>query len=101
MTYEEALEMVGAEFELCRHSPVTQAVRTGRTLDGCNSFSIVIYNKVDKVILSDLGNTKDVFDEVPKEEWEELKEQMVDALRNVDEPFLGFDYTPKTLEKFY
>ena len=36
-----------------------------------------------------------------EQEWEELKEQMVDALRNVDEPFLGFDYTPKTLEKFY
>jgi hypothetical protein len=82
MTYEEALEMVGAEFELCRHSPVTQAVRTGRTLDGCNSFSIVIYNKVDKVILSDLGNTKDVFYEVPQEEWEELPPYFITSSAN-------------------
>ena len=63
---------MGAEFELRPHSPVTQIVRTGRTLDGCNSFCIIIYNKVDKVVLTDIGRTKDVFDEVSEEEWEEL-----------------------------
>jgi hypothetical protein len=72
MTYKDAIEIVGAEFELRHHTSVTKAIRTGRTLDGCNGFTIILYNKGDKVILTDIGNTKDVFDEVPKEEWEEL-----------------------------
>ena len=69
MTYEKALEIIEAEFETKRNSDVHKTIRTGLTYDGCQGFCVCIYNSVNGVILSDLGETKEVFYEVPQEDW--------------------------------
>ena len=72
MTYTEALTLIKTEFETRKVAPHCEIIKTNRTLNGYNSFSINLYQGFDKVILSDLGATKDVFDEVEEEEWREL-----------------------------
>ena len=72
MTYEEVLKIVSEEFELINDSIHNKIVRTGLTYDGCRGFCVSIYNKGDSVVITDLGETKEVFDEVEKEEWIKL-----------------------------
>ncbi len=75
MTYSEALELVKSEFELIKDSDHSYIVRTGLTYDGCNGFCVVVYKKNDgRVVLTDMGRTKEIFDEVTEEEWQELCE---------------------------
>ena len=75
MTYEQALEIIEKEFDTRRETPHNKIIMTGLTYDGFNSFCVSIYNKDGTAILTDLGITKDVFDEVPEEDWIELCEQ--------------------------
>ena len=72
MTYERAIEIIEKEFSLKDNSLNTKIIKTGMTYDGANSFCVCLYNSDKGVIITDLGKTKDVFDEVPKEEWESL-----------------------------
>ena len=73
MTYSEALSLVGSEFELLKDSDHSCVIRTGLTYDGCNGFCVVIYKKNDgKVVLTDMGETKEIFDEVSEEEWNRI-----------------------------
>ena len=74
MTYEEILALVTEDFELLREAPHCHIVLTGLTYDGCRGFCVAIYNKGDSVVVTDLGETKEVFDEVEREEWEALCE---------------------------
>lgn len=69
MTYEKALEIIEAEFETRTNSPVHKTIQTGLTYDGFNGFCLNIYNSANGVILTDLGKTKDIFNEVPQEDW--------------------------------
>ena len=72
MTYEKALEIIESEFETLKESSHNKIVRTNMTYNGYNSFCVSIYNCNGIAILTDLGTTKDVFDEVAEEEWREL-----------------------------
>lgn len=73
MTYEEALTIIKSEFETRRDAPHCEIIKTGLTYDGCEGFCVTIYNYPDRgPVLSDLGETKEIFDEVEKEEWEAL-----------------------------
>ena len=74
MTYDEALELVKEEYETKRITDNCYKIKTGLTYDGCRGFSVTLYTDGEEIILSDLGNTKEVFDEVDAEEWEELCE---------------------------
>lgn len=72
MNYSEALKLVKTEFETRRDCGHCEIIRTNLTYDGCNGFCVVIYDKGSHVILSDMGETKEIFDEVTEEEWKEL-----------------------------
>lgn len=72
MEYLKALEIIEKEFETIYESSHNKIVRTGLTYDGCRGFCVSIYDKEGEALLTDLGITKDVFDEVEKEEWESL-----------------------------
>ena len=74
MTYEQALELIATEYELMGHAPHYRRIRTGLTYDGCTGFCVAIYNDNGEVILTDMGETKEVFDEVTEEEWTMLCE---------------------------
>ena len=74
MTYEEALKIIEAEYETLPDSPHNKIIRTGLTYNGFNSFCVSIYTDGESVILTDLGETKEVFDEVTEGEWRELCE---------------------------
>ena len=75
MTYEQVLSIIETEYETIKSAPHAKFIRTGLTYDGCNSFCVCIYNKDGVAILTDLGKTKDVFDEVSEEDWIELCKQ--------------------------
>ena len=72
MTYERAIEIVEKEFSFKDNTENTKFIKTGVTYDGFNHFCACLYNSDKGVIITDLGKTKDVFDEVPKEEWAKL-----------------------------
>jgi len=72
MEYSEALALVKSEFETLRDAAHCEIIYTGLTYDGCNGFCVTLYNYGDKVMISDIGQTKDIFDEVEEEEWKEL-----------------------------
>ena len=72
MTYETALQIIEAEFETRRESPYNKIIKTGLTYNGCNGFCVSIYNSPNGVIITDLGETKEIFDEVTQEEWTSL-----------------------------
>lgn len=72
MTYEEALALVKSEYDTLRDAGHCEIILTGLTYDGCNGFCVCLYNEGDRVILTDMGETKDVFDEVSEEEWTAL-----------------------------
>ena len=72
MTYKEALALVKSEYDTCRDAEHCEIILTGLTYDGCNGFCVCLYNEGDRVILTDMGETKDVFDEVSEEEWTAL-----------------------------
>lgn len=75
MNYEQALEIIEKEFKTIPDSPHNKIIKTGLTYDGFNSFCACIYNKDGVAILTDLGKTKDVFDEVSQEDWTNLCKQ--------------------------
>ena len=72
MTYEEALALVKSEYDTLRDAGHCEIILTGLTYDGCSGFCVCLYNEGDRVILTDMGETKDVFDEVSEEEWTAL-----------------------------
>ncbi len=75
MTYEEALELVKSEFELRKDADHCHIIKTGLTYDGCQGFCVAVYRKTDgSVILTDIGETKEVFDEVTEDEWKQMCE---------------------------
>ena len=45
MTYEEALEIVEAEFEMRPDSDHSKIIKTHMTYDGCTGFCVVVYNE--------------------------------------------------------
>ena len=67
--YEDVLKLVKEEFETRKDAPHCEIVKTGLTYDGCSGFCVAIYNYGDVVKISDLGETKEVFDEVTEEQW--------------------------------
>ena len=75
MTYQEALALVKSEFSTRRDADHVEVIRTGMTYDGCQGFCVVVYDYGDKVVLSDMGETKYFFFEVPDEEWVALCEE--------------------------
>ena len=72
MKYIEALKIIEEEFETIKESSHNKIIITNLTYDGFNSFCVSIYDTGETVILTDLGTTKDVFDEVSEEEWIKL-----------------------------
>ena len=74
MTYQEALELIKEEYDTNPIEKHATLIYTGLTYNGCTGFCVVLYDLGDKAILTDLGKTKDVFDEVDYETWRELCE---------------------------
>ena len=72
MDYIKALEIIEKEFETRQESSHNKIIKTGLTYDGCNGFCVSIYDDNGVALITDLGETKEVFDEVSKAEWEEL-----------------------------
>ena len=72
MTYEEALELIRIEYETQKDSKHAEIIYTGLTYDGCNGFCVALYNNGDELILTDFGETKEIFDEVEEKQWIEL-----------------------------
>lgn len=87
MTYEEALGIVKGEFRTRHDAAHCEIIRTGLTYDGCNGFCVVLYNYGDRIVVSDMGNTKEFFDEVEEAEWEKL------CAEN------GFEFNSRRIEK--
>lgn len=75
MTYQEALILVKSEFETLRESSHNEIVLTGLTYDGSCGFCVSLYDQDGKAIITDLGETKEVFDEVEKKTWQALCEE--------------------------
>ena len=74
MTYQEALALVKSEFETRRDAAHCEVILTGRTLDGYNGFCVCLYDNQGEILVSDMGETKEAFDEVTEEEWTKLCE---------------------------
>lgn len=73
MDFEKVLELAREEFELIKDSGHCYIVRTGLTYNGCEGFCVALYKKENgEVVITDLGETKEVFYEVTEEEWKEL-----------------------------
>lgn len=72
MTYQRAIEIIEKEFSLKDNTENTKFIKTGMTYDGFNHFCACLYNADNGVIITDLGKTKDIFDEVSQEEWAKL-----------------------------
>lgn len=73
MDFEKVLELAREEFELIKDSGHCYVVRTGLTYDGCEGFCVALYKKENgEVVITDLGETKEVFCDVTEEEWQEL-----------------------------
>ena len=73
MTYQEALAIVRTKYETRRSGPHCELVITGLTYDGCNGFSVHIYNYDDRgPVITEIGETKEIYDEVKEEEWKAL-----------------------------
>ena len=75
MKYKEALILIEKEFETRQESSHNKIIKTGLTYDGCNGFCVSIYDDNGVALITDLGETKEIFDEVSKAEWEELCEE--------------------------
>jgi hypothetical protein len=75
MEYKKAVELIEKEYETIRESSHNKIIRTGLTYDGCRGFCVSIYDDNGVALITDLGETKEVFDEVSKAEWEELCEE--------------------------
>ena len=69
MTYENALQIIETEFETRTDSPHNKIIKTGLTYNGCNGFCVSVYNSPRGVLITDLGQTKEIFDEVSEDEW--------------------------------
>lgn len=82
MTYEEALALVKSEYDTRYDDKHCEVIRTGLTYDGCSGFCVVLYDEGDRVILTDMGVTKEIFDEVTEEEWNALCQAAGCTFRN-------------------
>ena len=69
MFFQEALKIIESKFKTIKESDHNKIIITNKTYDGSNGFCVSIYNKDNIAILTDLGVTKDIFDEVLEEEW--------------------------------
>ena len=72
MNYQQAVGLVRSEYETICDSPHSEFILTNLTYDGYNYFSICLYDKGDRVILTDTAKTQEVFDEVTEDEWKAL-----------------------------
>lgn len=93
MTYQEALTLVKSEFETYKESSHNEIIRTGLTYDGSHGFCVSLYNEGERVILTDLGETKEVFDEIGEEEWTALCQKSGFAFRHwhIEREFFSLD----------
>ena len=70
MKYEEALALVQEEYETKRDSDHSHVICTGLTYNGCEGFCVVLYKDANgEAIITDMGETKEVFSEVPEKYW--------------------------------
>ena len=76
MTYKKALTLIRKRYQTIYDAPHCEIIRTGRTLDGYHSFTVALYDYKDgKLVITDLGETKEVFDEVTEETWRKICEE--------------------------
>ena len=66
------MSIVREEFETMREADHVEVVKTGLTYDGCNGFCVAIYNYGDVVKITDLGETKEHFDQFTEEQWADV-----------------------------
>ena len=71
-SFEEARERVEKKFELLYDSPHAYIILTNKTFDGYNGYTVALYRYGDRIVLSDIGETSQICDEVTVEEWEAL-----------------------------
>ncbi|MBQ2794381.1 MAG: hypothetical protein IJF05_06775 [Clostridia bacterium] len=64
MTYESAVKIIEAEFDTIADSIHNKVVMTGLTYDGYKPFCVSVYDDGENVIITNLGETKEVFDEI-------------------------------------
>lgn len=69
MIYEEALKIIKQDFETRKETSHNEIIYTGYTYDGCNGFCVSIYDDNGIAIVTDLGETKEIFYDVNEEEW--------------------------------
>ena len=73
MLLPDAVALINTEFKTRKCAPHYHAVYVDLTYDGCSLFSISIYDYGDKVsVLTDVGSTKDFFDQFTEDEWVKL-----------------------------
>lgn len=72
MTYKEVLDLVHTEYETMKDSSHCEIIITGLTYDGCNGFCVAVYDYGDVVKITDIGETKEIFDEVTEEQWKDV-----------------------------
>ena len=109
MTYQEAVDLVKTQFHTRRGSDHNEVIRTGKTYDGCKGFCINVYNADGEGILSDLGETKEVFDEVSEEEWISLCQEngfifrhwrIERELNSIDDVYAFIDFLDMVSDKY-
>ena len=110
MTYQEALALVKSEFSTRRDADHVEVIRTGMTYDGCHGFCVAVYNYGDRVVLTDMGQTKDFFFEVADEEWVSLCEEngfafnrwrIEHALDSIDDVYAYINFLDMISDKFF
>lgn len=72
LSYEEVLSLVREEYDTRRDADHCEIVKTGLTYDGCTGFCVCIYNYGDVVKITDMGETKDFFDQLTDEQWVDI-----------------------------
>ncbi len=70
MIYSKGLELVKSEFKTIKESGHNEAIYLEMTYDGFNCFYISVYDRDGEAILTDLGVSTEVFDEIEDEQWE-------------------------------
>ncbi len=70
MEFSKALMFVQAKYETSRESDHCYLIYTGLTYDGCTGFCVNLYRDENgEAIITDLGATKDFYDEVTEQDW--------------------------------
>ena len=94
MTYEKALESIRAEFDTRKEAAHCEIIKTGLTYNGCNGFCVALYSDNERgIMLTDLGETKEIFDEVTEDEWRSIAEEAGCRFRNwrLERDYNGMD----------